>query len=113
MKVKELVDQLKLTVAGGESGLDNDITGGYASDLLSDVIGNAEQGNIWITMQTHKNVMAVASLKDLAAVLVVNNHQPEADMLQQCNEEQIPVLVTGEPAFTINGKIYNFLNIYS
>lgn len=113
MKVKELVDQLKLTVAGGESGLDNDITGGYASDLLSDVIGNADQGNIWITMQTHKNVMAVASLKDLSAVLVVNNHQPEADMLQQCNEEQIPVLITAEPAFTINGKIYNFLNIYS
>lgn len=113
MKVRELAEQLKLKVVSGESGLDNEITGGYTSDLLSDVIGNAEQGNIWITLQTHKNVMAIASLKDLAAVLVVNNNQPEPDMIAQSNEENIPVLSTSEPAFAINGKVYNFINIFS
>lgn len=113
MKVRELAEQLKLKVVGGVSGIENEITGGYTSDLLSDVIGNAEQGNIWITLQTHKNVMAIASLKDLSAVLLVNNHQPEIDMLQQSNEEHIPVLVTNEPAFSINGKVYNFINIFS
>ncbi|MGE5382485.1 MAG: serine kinase [Omnitrophica WOR_2 bacterium] len=112
MKVKELVDQLGLKVAGGHSGLENEITGGYTSDLLSDVIGNAEQGNIWITLQTHKNVMAVASLKDLSAVLLVNNQEPEADMIAQSNEENIPVLICEEPAFSINGKVYNFINIF-
>lgn len=113
MKVKELAEQLKLKVVGGAAGIENEITGGYSSDLLSDVIGNAEQGNIWITLQTHKNVMAIASLKDLSAVLLVNNNQPESDMLEQSNEEHIPVLVTNEPAFSINGKVYNFLHIFN
>lgn len=113
MKVKELAEQLKLKVVSGEAGLDNEISGGYTSDLLSDVIGNAEQGKIWITLQTHKNVMAIASLKDLAAVLVVNNHLPEPDMIAQSNEENIPVMVTSDPAFEITGKVFNFINIYS
>ena len=63
MKVKELVEKLNLKVLSGEKGLDREIDGCYISDLLSDVMGNAMEGNIWITLQTHKNVMAVASLK--------------------------------------------------
>lgn len=113
MKVKDLVEQLQLEVVGGAEGLNNEITGGYTSDLLSDVIGNAEQGNVWITLQTHKNVMAIASLKDLAAVVVVNDNKPEADMLAQSNEENIPVLVTSEPAFEITGKIFNIIHVFN
>ena len=65
MKVQELVDKLGLKVLAGAQGLDREIDGCYISDLLSDVMGNAMEGNIWITLQTHKNVMAVASLKEL------------------------------------------------
>ena len=53
MKVKELVEKLNLKVLSGESGLDRDIDGCYVSDLLSDVMGNAEMGNVWVTLQTH------------------------------------------------------------
>ncbi len=107
MKVSELAEKLNLKVVSGNEGLDNEITAGYSSDLLSDVIAHAEQGNLWITLQTHKNVMAIASLKDLAAVVIVNNNQPEEEMITHSNEEKIPVLVTNESAFTISGKIYN------
>ena len=107
MKVKELAEELRMQVVSGTSGIDNDITGGYTSDLLSDVLGHAEQGNIWITLQTHKNVMAIASLKDLAAVVIVNNNQPEEEMIAHSNEEGIPVLVTNESSFAISSKIYN------
>lgn len=110
MNVQELAEKLNLKVVSGNEGLSNEITGGYASDLLSDVIGHADAGNIWITLQTHKNVMAIASLKDLAAVVLVNNLQPEDDMADQSNEENIPVLVSNDPAFTINGKIYQLIN---
>lgn len=113
MTVKELAEQLNLKVIGGEKGLEKEISGGYTSDLLSDVIGNAEQGNIWITLQTHKNVMAVASLKDLSAVLIVKGFEPEPEMIAQSNEEEIPVLQTHEAAFSISGKVYNFINVYS
>jgi serine kinase of HPr protein (carbohydrate metabolism regulator) len=110
MNVKELAEKLNLKVVSGNEGLANEITGGYSSDLLSDVIGHADAGNIWITLQTHKNVMAIASLKDLAAVVLVNNLQPEEDMAIQSNEENIPVLLCSDPAFTITGKIYQLIN---
>lgn len=110
MKVRELAEQLGLTVFCGTGGLDNEITGGYASDLLSDVIGHADSGNLWITLQTHKNVMAIASLKDLSCVILVKGLEPEDDMTSQSNEENIPVLITNEPTFEIIGKVYNLLH---
>lgn len=111
MKVSELVEQLGLKICGGEKGLDREISGGYTSDLLSDVMGYARAGSVWITLQTHKNIMAIASLKELAAVVLVKGYKPEADMLEQCNIEEIPVLGTSEESFEITGKIFKLLNI--
>ncbi len=110
MKVSELAEQLGLQVYGGKSGLDREIAGGYTSDLLSDVMGHASAGQVWITLQTHKNVMAIASLKELAAVVIVKGYQPEADMLEHSNTEEIPVLGTTGEAFELTGKIYQLLN---
>ncbi|KAF0200193.1 MAG: thiamine biosynthesis protein [Bacteroidetes bacterium] len=110
MKVKEVAEKLGLTVISGANGLENEISMGYSSDLLSDVMGSAQSGDIWITLQTHKNVMAIASLKDLSAVILVKGFTPDPDMEEQSNEENIPVLGTTEDTFTINGKLYNLLN---
>jgi serine kinase of HPr protein (carbohydrate metabolism regulator) len=110
MKIKELVEKLNLEVVAGAEGVENEITGGYSSDLLSDVMGHADAGHIWITLQTHKNVMAIASLKELSAVVLVKGFMPESDMLKQANIEGIPVLSTSMSAFEINGQIYNLLN---
>ncbi len=109
MKVRELVEKLNLTVLSGENGLDRDIDGCYVSDLLSDVMGNAEMGNVWVTLQTHKNVMAIASLKELACVVLVKDHQPSEDTVEQSNEEGIPFLGTTMQTFEIVGKIYELL----
>lgn len=109
MKVSEIIEKLNLRVFGGEDGLQNEITGGYVSDLLSDVMGNAEEGEVWFTLQTHKNVMAISSLKELAAVILVTGHEPDSDMLAQANEEGIPVLGTLESTFEISGKLYQLL----
>jgi len=95
-----------LTVFSGKEGLGREITGGYASDLLSDVMGNASEGQVWITLQTHKNVMAIASLKDLAAVVLVKGNKPEEDTIMHSNEEAVPVLGTSENSFELAGKLY-------
>ena len=110
MKVKELVDALNLKVLSGESGLDHDIDGCYVSDLLSDVMGNAEMGNIWITLQVHKNVMAIASLKELACVILVKGQTAADETLEQSNEEGIPFLSTPMETFETAGKVYQLLN---
>ncbi len=109
MNVQQLIEKLELRVFGGEQGLQNTITGGYVSDLLSDVMGNSDTGQVWLTLQTHKNVMAIASLKDLAAIILVNNHKPDEDTLNQANEEGIPLLGTDMSTFEITGKLYELL----
>lgn len=106
MKVDELAQKLELTLFSGEAGLENEITGGYVSDLLSDVMGFAQEGQVWITLQTHQNIMAIASLKDLAAVILVKGFVPDEDTLAHSEEEGIPVLGTQLSAFEIAGKLY-------
>jgi len=109
MKVSELVDKFKLKVFSGKSGLKNEISGGYVSDLLSDVMGNASESEVWITLQTHQNVMAIASLKDLAAVILVKGFEPDDDTIEHSNEEGIPLLGTDMETFEIAGRLYNEL----
>lgn len=109
MKINEIVSALNLTVVSGERGLDREITGGYVSDLLSDVIGNAREGNVWITLQTHHNVIAVASLKELGAVILVKGLRPAEETIKKSNEEDIPVLSSSEDTFTIAGRLFEIL----
>ena len=109
MKVSEIVSALKLEVFAGAGGLQNEVKGGYTSDLLSDVMGHASEGNLWITLQTHKNVLAIASLRDLAGIILVNDNQPDEDMALQAGKENIPVLRTSDSAFTITGKLFQYL----
>lgn len=109
MKVKDIIDNLGLELICGQSGVNREITGGYVSDLLSDVMGNSKEGQVWLTLQTHKNVMAIASLKDLAAVIMVKGFKPDEDTIKQSNEEGIPVLRTRENTFEIAGKLFELL----
>ena len=60
MTVQDIVSQLNLTVCSGQEGLQREVKGGYTSDLLSDVMGHAQEGDVWVTLQTHKNVMAIS-----------------------------------------------------
>ena len=94
MKITDIITGLNLKVVSGHNGLSNEITGGYVSDLLSDVIGNAKEGQIWITLQTHQNIIAVASLKDISAIIIVKGLVPEVDTVEKSNIEKIPLLST-------------------
>lgn len=109
MKVKEVAEILNLQVLSGAGGLDREVSGAYVSDLLSDVMGRAKQGEIWITLQTHKNVIAISSLKDLAGVILVRGLHPDENAADQSNLEGIPMLQTDLATFEIAGKLYKLL----
>lgn len=111
MKITEIISALDLKVISGNNRLSNEVTGGYVSDLLSDVIGNAKEGQIWITLQTHQNIIAVASLKDLSAIIIVKGFIPEADTIERSNTESIPVLVTDLDTFNIAGRLFELLKM--
>lgn len=110
MKVKDIVEKLQLKVCSGSEGLDREVSSVYVSDLLSDVMGNAKEGDLWITLQTHKNIMAIASLRDLSAVILVKGLQPEEAAMEKSEEEGIPILGCGEETFPVAGKLYKILN---
>lgn len=110
MTVKDLVEALNLKVYSGSEGLNKEITGGYTSDLLSDVMGSVDEGMVWVTLQTHVNVMAIASLKEVSAVVLVKNLVPEANTVEQSNNENVPILGTSESTFEITGKIFQLLH---
>ncbi|UCE42635.1 MAG: serine kinase [Candidatus Aminicenantes bacterium] len=109
MKIKEIIEKLQLKALAGQANLDVDVSGGYTSDLLSDVIANSKEGNLWITLQIHQNTIAVARLKDLAGIIIVNNREPDDDTLKKANKENVPVLCSQEMAFEISGKLYELL----
>lgn len=109
MLVEDIVNELHLNVFSGKSGLKKEVNNAYVSDLLSDVMGNAEKDSIWITLQTHKNVMAIASLKELSAVILVKGLKPSDDAVQQSEIEGIPILGTEKNTFEISGELFNLL----
>ncbi len=109
MKLIELVNELSLEVKSYEKGLQKDVTGGYVSDLLSDVMANSGQDNIWITLQTHLNIVAVAGLKGLAGIIIVGGRQPEEETLKKATTEKITIMTTPLSAFEAAGRIYTLL----
>jgi len=110
MTVKEIIEKLHLNALSGQEKLDVEVTGGYTSDLLSDVIANSKEGNLWITLQIHQNTVAVAKLKDLAGIIIVNNREPDEDTLKKANEESIPILRSDDMAFVVSGKLYELIS---
>ncbi|MEW6522697.1 MAG: DRTGG domain-containing protein [Bacillota bacterium] len=108
MKVSQLATALNLQLENGGS-LDRQVTGAYCSDMLSDVMANGREGQLWITVQTHQNVAAVATLMSLCAVIVTGGKRPSKELLAKAEDEAVPVLTTGLTTFEVAGRIYNLL----
>ncbi len=110
MKLSETIGELEAEVKCCESSLDRDVSWCYCSDLLSDVMANAKKDSIWITLQTHPNIVAVASLLGLSAILVSRGAEPDPETIAKAVQENIPVLTTKLPTFEAAGRLYNLLN---
>ena len=107
MKLKEIVDKLNLNVRTASGKLDAEIVAGYASDLLSDVIANSKEGDLWVTLQVHPNIVAVASMKGISGIVIINSREPEEDTVKKAEDEQMPIMVSDLPAFELIGKLYS------
>ncbi|HPG37772.1 MAG TPA: DRTGG domain-containing protein [bacterium] len=107
MELQEIVNKLELQVLSGEKNLGKDVSKGYLSDILSDAMANAVKGSLWITNQTHENVIAIVFFKSLAGVILPDNLEPEQTALQKAKEKNIPVFRSGRSAFDIAGQLYD------
>ncbi|HBN09086.1 MAG TPA: serine kinase [Cyanobacteria bacterium UBA8530] len=106
MRLEEIRQALDLEVAAGEERLDTEVSSGYASDLLSDVLAHGLPGALWVTRQTHANIVAVALMKKLAGILLVHGEKPQEDTLLKAREEHVPVLCSQMPSFEVIGRMY-------
>ena len=109
MKVKEMIENLNLTLLTkdvSEDALYAEVEGGYASDLLSNAMAQAQPGMVWVTMQGHQNVAAVASLIGLSAVIVAGDGPVANDTLHKANLNDVVIAATEESAFDVVGKLY-------
>jgi len=109
MKLSDIADALSLNVKSYKDGLNNDISGAYVSDLLSDVMANSREGDVWITLQTHLNIVAVASLKGIRGIIIVSGRQVPEETLKKAEGEKITVMVTPLSAFEVAGRTYRLL----
>jgi predicted transcriptional regulator len=110
MKLSDVVNELSLEVKSPGNGIEKEISGVYVSDLLSDVMANSKEGNIWITLQTHMNVVAVASMKGLAGIIIVGGRKIPDDVLEKAESEKVTVMAASSPAFEVAGKLYELLS---
>jgi predicted transcriptional regulator len=106
MTVAEVAKLIGGAVVASAADADRTVTGGYVSDLLSDVIANAHEGDVWITLQKHVNIVAVGRLNALAGIVIVNGRQPEPEAIQRAAEEHVPIVSTPLSAFNVVGTLF-------
>lgn len=106
MRLKDLIEPLRLEVRCGRELLEREVRGGYASDLMSDVMAHAEDGDVWVTLQTHANIAAVAAMKELAGIVLIGGREPERETLDKARAKGVAMLVSPLPAFEVVGRMY-------
>ncbi|OCL25831.1 serine kinase [Orenia metallireducens] len=105
MKIKELVDRLNLEVVV-EGNLEVEVTGGYASDLLSNVMARSSAGDLWLTIQGHQNIVAIAQLIELSGILVTENFSIDDDTVKKAKELGINILRSKLDTYELAGRLY-------
>lgn len=107
MNLQQIIDTLQLKViTTPQDFTEINPTCGYASDLLSCVMAGAAHKSIWITLQAHGNIVAVASLLDISAVIITEGAQPDEATIAKANEEGINILSTSDPTFSVVGRLW-------
>lgn len=108
MTVKELCDKLGYTpLYLGDP--EAEVTGGYAGDLLSWVMGRAQMGDVWLTIMSNLNVAAVALMADVACVLLTEGVQPDEALLERMKGQGLNLIATGQSTFEAAAAIQRLL----
>jgi predicted transcriptional regulator len=106
MKVRDLIERLGLVTAAGARGTAAEVTSGYSGDLLSDVMAHAPAGCVWLTVQGHQNIIAVAVLREMAAVILTGGRRPDEETVDKAEQEGIPVLLSPDGAYALAGRLH-------
>lgn len=106
MKLRQIVDELSLkTYCADEEHLGTEVLTAYCGDLLSDVMAHVPQGAVWFTVLAHLNIIAVAQLRDVACIVIVNGSEPDNQTLSKALEHKVAVFGSSENSAQLCMKI--------
>lgn len=109
MTLQEIIDHLNLRLLTTPKNFSEiSPSSGYASDLLSCVMAGAKHHGIWVTLQSHINIVAVAALLELSAVIITENANPDEATIRKANDEGITLLATSSPTFSVVGQLWDW-----
>ncbi|MHB1132378.1 MAG: serine kinase [Chloroflexota bacterium] len=106
MRLRSIVEQLDLQPQTAVENVEREVSGCYAGDLLSATMAAGRQGDLWLTVQAHANVVAVAVLLDLAGVVIADGNRPDGATLERANAEGVVLLTTTASTFEIAGRLW-------
>ncbi len=107
MNLQQIIDRLNLTVLTESQDFAGiRPTGGYSSDLLSCVMAGAKKGHLWITLQAHLNIVAVAALNEVAAIIITENAQPDTASIAKANQQRVILLSTPRATYEVSGILW-------
>lgn len=101
MKTAELAEKLELKLAAGADGTDREVSGCYIGDLMSLAMARVEENNVWITIQSNVNVVAVSSLTEAGCVILADGVEPDASAAEKANAEGIPIFTSDKSAYEL------------
>ena len=104
MKVSELASKLGLNALNPLH--DKEISGVYISDMVSDIVAGAKPGDILVTVQMHKNLIATANLVDASAIVFVRDKEPQQDVIDLANRAEITLFKTNLDSWNLAVKIH-------
>lgn len=105
MLLAEIANALELTERTGADP-QTEVASGYASDLLSDVLARAKEGTLWVTNQKHQNVVGVAVMLNLAAVVIAGGIEPDENTVEKAKAENVPLYTTDMTLFEVVGRLW-------
>lgn len=102
-----IIEKMELKVLTEEKDFSQiSVENGYTSDLLSCVMAGAPNQSIWVTIQAHNNIVAVAALLELSAIIITEGAMPDPATIHKANEENINLLQTEQNSFQTVGKLW-------
>jgi len=107
MTISDLLKEIPMEVICGNDNLDVEISRGFSSDMMSNVIAKGGEGDLWITFQTHMNVIAIAQLKKMAGIILIQDRKLIPKALEKAESIGLPVLESPLGAFELGGRLYN------
>lgn len=105
MKIQEIIEKLDLAPLTDVE--DRDVGGVFISDMLSDVMASAGAGDLWLTVQTHKNIVSASNLIDISAVVITYGKKVPKETIELANRFHVIILATPMSTYELVGKLYS------